>query len=389
MTLSAIAFTDLKDSRQAGWQLGADIAAALPGVPPDALIVFASSQHDYPELLKAIQEKARPKLLIGCSSAGEFTSRRRGEGAACALALCSDTIRFTASVGRALSRDYRRAAEDLVSRFGGVNSEEYPWRTALVFIDPLAGHGEHLVQYLTLLTGGRYQFVGGGAGDDAKFQKTHVFYGNEAIVDAVVALEILSKKPVAIGAAHGWKPATPPMRVTASEGSRLISLDAIPAAEIYEEYAENMGERFDRAGPLPFFLHNILGIDRGDGKHRLRVPLLAHSDGAVTCAAEVPCRTTASIMKATSTSAAEAARRATVDALQKLEGATPKVALFFDCVATRLRMGKDFGVELTSLQDALRDTKYVGFNTYGQIVRTDGQFNGFHNCTAVVCVLSD
>jgi len=30
---------------------------------------------------------------------------------------------------------------------------------------------------------------------------------------------------------------------------------------------------------------------------------------------------------------------------------------------------------------------FVGCNTYGQIARAEGQFGGFHNCTAVVCVL--
>ena len=27
--------------------------------------------------------------------------------------------------------------------------------------------------------------------------------------------------------------------------------------------------------------------------------------------------------------------------------------------------------------------------SYGQIARADGQFSGFHNCTAVVCVLPE
>ncbi len=56
---------------------------------------------------------------------------------------------------------------------------------------------------LTRLTAGTYQFVGGGAGDDARFQQTHVFYGTEAYTDAAVALEILSHKPIGFGVGHG------------------------------------------------------------------------------------------------------------------------------------------------------------------------------------------
>jgi hypothetical protein len=32
---------------------------------------------------------------------------------------------------------------------------------------------------------------------------------------------------------------------------------------------------------------------------------------------------------------------------------------------------------------------FVGCNTCAQIARADGQFGGFHNCTAVVCVMPD
>ena len=50
-------------------------------------------------------------------------------------------------------------------------------------------------------------------------------------------------------------------------------------------------------------------------------------------------------------------------------------------------MGKDFGVELQSVQDVLKGATFAGCNTYGQVARAEGQFSGFHNCTAVVCAI--
>jgi hypothetical protein len=41
------------------------------------------------------------------------------------------------------------------------------------------------------------------------------------------------------------------------------------------------------------------------------------------------------------------------------------------------------------LSGAAPDALGAGFNSYGQIVRAEGQFSGFHNCTAVVCVFPD
>jgi hypothetical protein len=80
------------------------------------------------------------------------------------------------------------------------------------------------------------------------------------------------------------------------------------------------------------------------------------------------------------------ALEATRAALEQLQGAEPEAALFFDCVATRLRMGKDFGFELKNVKEVLGEACYAGCNTYGQIARAPGQFSGFHNCTAVVAV---
>ena len=85
------------------------------------------------------------------------------------------------------------------------------------------------------------------------------------------------------------------MRVTAADGKRLISLNAIPAAEVFEEYAENKGRQFDRTEPLPFFLHNILGIQT-DAGFKLRGPLSVDSDGAIWCAAEIPLGSSVCIM---------------------------------------------------------------------------------------------
>jgi hypothetical protein len=86
-------------------------------------------------------------------------------------------------------------------------------------------------------------------------------------------------------------------------------------------------------------------------------------------------------------SAGDAAATATRAAVARLNGHAPRVALFFDCVATRLRLGRDFGSELKAVERALGSAAFAGCNTYGQVARAEGQFGGFHNCTAVVCVL--
>jgi hypothetical protein len=384
---TAVVYTNAPQGEEAGRDLGSQIVHAMP-VAPQAVIVFASPRYDHAALLQALQAACRPRLLVGASSAGEFAKDARGDGMACALALGGAEMSFAAGIGRNLSRDPGVVARQIVSTFRGLSDRKHAYRSALVMTDALAGHADMLVDELTLATAGQYQFFGGGAGDDAQFRRTTVFFGTEVLSDAAVALEILSNKPVGIGVSHGWEPAGEGFRVTEADGKRLVSLNGLPAAEAFEQHAEATGQRFDKASPIPFFLHNILGIDVGAG-HRLRVPLAVNLDGSVLCASEIPVGSVVRIMRSSESSAVAAAQRATDAALAALNTHRPKAALFFDCVATRLRLGDNFGFEIAAVKDKLGGVDLAGCNTHGQIARADGQFGGFHNCTAVVCVLPE
>lgn len=382
---TAVVFTDVADSHAAGQSLGEQIATAFAGTPPDAVVVFASPRYEYADLLAALKAACRPSVLVGCSSAGEFTADVHGENGATALALSSPQMRFNGALATGVSTNPAGAAQDMAAAFQGLHDHEYRYRAALILTDALAGHTDAFLEHLALQTAGTYRFFGGGAGDNAQFRATPVLFDTRSVADAAVALEILSHRPIGIGVRHGWQPASAPMRVTESDGLRLVSLNAMPAVEAFEEHARATGQHFDLANPIPYFLHNVLGVATSAG-FKLRVPLVVNADGSVSCAADVPPGATVRIMRATVASAAEAAAEAAQDAIEQLEGGAPQVALFFDCVATRLRLGQDFGLELDALTRTLGGAQLAGCNTHGQVARAEGEFSGFHNCTAVVCV---
>lgn len=362
--------------------------AALGGDAPDAVVVFASAQHDYERLLEALSASSGCKLLVGSSSAGEFTDKESGTGWASVLALSSKSMVFSLGIGTDIGADPIGAARAVAQSFTGLTSRPLPYRSALVMTDALAGHADQLVEELTMATGGNYTFFGGGAGDDGHFGKTHIFAGTRALTNALVALEIQSLKPVGIGVAHGWEPASAPLRVTEADGATIVSLNGAPALHAFEEHAEAFGLTLDAKDPLPFMLHNVLGIE-DNGRYRLRVPLAIQENGSVLCAAPVPKGSIVRIMRTTAQSAVAAAEEAARAALAALRGGKPGAALVFDCVATRLRLGTAFNDELNACASVLEPATFAGCNTYGQIARAEGQFGGFHNCTAVVCVFPE
>ncbi len=386
-TRAAVVHSEESGSAAAGRALGLAILEKL-GEAPDAVVLFASPRHDFEPLLAGLSDSCSPVVLVGTSSAGEFTGAVNGEGLACAIGLRAPEMRFKASVGRNLSTDRDAAARALADGFESAHHPDYAHRAALVFADALAGHMEQFVEELVALTGGSHLLFGGGAGGDASFERRFVFHGREAIADGAVALEMLSHKPLGLGVRHGWTPAGEALRVTEADGGRLVSLNAVATADVFEEHAEKTQQTFDRQQPLPFFLHNILGVDTGNG-HKLRVPLSVGDDGAVACATEVPEGATVHVMSVSRDAAAAAAGQSTTDALRGIGPEKAAVAIFFDCVATRLRMGSDFGFELDAVKSALGGAAFAGCNSIGQIARAQGQFSGFHNCTAVVCVIPE
>lgn len=387
MTRIVDAFTFEEDSKTASAQLTAQLCQGSAGSTFDAVILFASPRYDYEVLLQAILDTCRPKTLIGCSSAGEFVQDKSCEGGASAIGISSDEMVFSSGFGSNINCDCREAAQQVARTFIGREGSEFAHRSAIILADALSGRTEELIEELTAVTGGTYKFFGGGAGDDARFATTHVFNGNKATTNAVVALEILSKKPIGVGVAHGWLPGSTALRVTESEGNRLIGINAIPAVDIFEEHAAATSQTFDRTNPVPFFLHNVIGI-HSHGGFKLRVPLAIAPDGSVICASDVPQGSTIHIMKSGNKSAEQAAADAVATAQEQIHPVKPAGAIFFDCVATRLRLGSSFKDELNSVKHMLGDdVPYVGCNTYGQIARAENQFSGFHNCTAVVCLI--
>jgi len=127
MTKTFTALSREADSAQAGMELGLAMRKAFGGAAPDAIVLFASSQHDYPALLAALAEESGTDVIVGSSSAGEFMNASRGEGLVSALAIRSDEMKFRVGVGRGLSSDPGAAAHAVASTFAGVGQPPLPY----------------------------------------------------------------------------------------------------------------------------------------------------------------------------------------------------------------------------------------------------------------------
>src|SRR5687767_4656591 len=131
MTQTTTALSNEPDSARAGEMLGAHIRNAFDGQSPDAIILFASSQHDYDALLKSLARSSGTTTIVGSSSAGEFSHDSSGVGQVSVLAIRSPSIRFRVGLGREVGRDAAAAARQAASAFAGISSPSLPNRAAL------------------------------------------------------------------------------------------------------------------------------------------------------------------------------------------------------------------------------------------------------------------
>ena len=152
----AVSHTILSSPPEAGAFLAREVLEKLGAAVPDVLILFASPAFDYATLLTAVQAGCAPGILVGCSSAGEFSGCGDANASASVMAIRGDDMRFNAAVGRALRADPLHAIDQVMPVFTGASHTDFPFRCALVMTDALAGYTDDMIHELTVRTGGTY-----------------------------------------------------------------------------------------------------------------------------------------------------------------------------------------------------------------------------------------
>ena len=200
-------------------------------------------------------------------------------------------------VGRGVSEDPLSAARSAVVNFKGLRGRHCPIGRPG---DDRRARRPHrcVVEELTLATGGNYRFFGGGAGDDGRFQKTHVFAGTQALYTT------RSSRSRSCRAARGRRrlarlgAAGAGLRVTEAEGTRLIGLNGAPAIEAFEEHAEATGQTSTRRTRCRFSC-TTCSASRAAAATGCGCRWRIGDDGAVSCAAAIPHGAIVHIMKTT------------------------------------------------------------------------------------------
>lgn len=390
MNRTGSGFSKSTDAVVAGEEAAREASKGLGGETPRLWFVFAAPSYDYGQLIEGLRRVTGQTLLLGCSTAGEFTDRQNGHGSVAVMAVGGDGLRVATGVGRGLRKDQPGAVRSAMAHFNqayrAARAEGFTHATCFILTDGLAGNGEQLVELVHQESNSLAQVVGGAAADAAKFEKTQVIFDNHAEPDAVVTASIFTRTPIGLGVQHGLKAAIKPRVVTKAQGGVIYEIDGKPAFEAYREFAASKGITLNESNREAFMITNELGMVTPEG-HKIRAPLKANPDGSLLMATEVPAGMAVCIMEGNKDQLVDATRQAAQHAVEALKGGRPAGTLSFDCICRRIFLGDEYRRQVEVISSVTGGTPIAGWETYGEIALTQNQASGFHNSTSVVAVL--
>jgi hypothetical protein len=349
------------------------------------LILASPKMAKHPAVEEVL--KAFPKSVIsGCSSSGEiFSDRVYDESLSVSVCRFDKTNLKQASVDLANFKDSTSAGAAL-----GKELKAADLQAVFVLSDGLNVNGTELTRGMNqvLLDLPRPVTISGGlAGDGADFKNTFTIEGSGVHSKKILAIGFYGKDlVVGTGSVGGWDPFGPQRKVTKSEGNVLHHIDGKPALDLYKEY---LG---DQAKGLPgSALLYPLSITHNERKDIVRTVLAVdETTKTMTFAGDIPEGATIQLMKANFSRLVAGAESAGVFAKKNsLENHTT-LAVAVSCVGRRLVLGERIDDETEAVLKILpKDTKMVGFYSYGELSPAGKQGCELHNQTMTLTLLQE
>jgi len=345
----------------------ADIHAALGGADSSCIVFFCSADHDLPVVAEAMSQAFADALVVGCSTAGEITPHGYGRGGITAVALPRRHFAAAAAPIESLSSFDLLQGHPLVSAARARLERAAPFPLegnsfAFLLIDGLSRREEWVVSALSLALDDMPLF-GGSAGDQLRFNRTHVYFDGAFRTDAAVLLLVATRCPFSVFHIEHFVSTDRKMVVTGAEPTERIvtEINGEPAGR---EYARMVGLDVGRLTPMIFATYPV--VVRVGGVYYVRSIQKVNRDESLTFFCAIDEGIVLTVARG-------------MDIVDNLEAAMadirrhvgpPQIIIGCDCILRRLEVERKRLVGPVSA--LLAANNVVGFNTYGE------QHNAMH-----------
>ncbi|MGL1930850.1 MAG: SpoIIE family protein phosphatase [Desulfotalea sp.] len=337
-----------------------DCTRQLDGKNPSVAIVFAGPHLDH-ELMLTFINKSFPGIkLIGCSTAGNFSTFHGGGDDAITLTLLSSNqIHFAVGVGNALSQGGLKAIDQAIS----TATSSLPGKPKLCFTFP-DGYGtpiEPVLEYLNNDLGPNCPVFGGVAGTLLSDPNEVVqFYNQEVLKDSLPILLFSGPVEFRSSIANSWSPIGKRAVVNSSTNRRVYKIGGLSAVQYYRKY---LG--YHEEPPQEF---TLAVYENSIQNYYHRAPIIYHDDESITFTGNI---TEGSKVQLTDTTRGDIIQdtRQTNKALSEQESSwQPALAIVFSCAFRKNILGTAVDKELEALRESFPPAlPVIGFFSLGEI----------------------
>ena len=359
--------------------------AALDGVHPSVVLAFPTPG---PELAADL---AHAQTLTSAPVVGMTGNAVLGEdGAAekaCSVIALAPPLQAAVRVEPDASENPREAGRRAAQAALSAVDSQLGSRVLLLFVDTRSGDQAEAVAGAYEAAGPGVPLAGGAAGGADPFQIAE----GQLLTDSVVALALVSPRPIGVGIAHGCQPRSAPAIVTKADGRTVLQLDGRRAEDVYLEklgLADRVLQDFEFEAVS---VVHPLAQPELSGDVRLRHVLGRTPEGGLVCATHLPSNAAVEFTDEEPDGIVVSAWDAVVSALAGLDGAEARAAIVFDCAGRKRALavhGESLEREATALIKSLGETPppLAGLYTHGEIGRVRGAKGDRNHAVVVVAI---
>lgn len=271
----------------------------------------------------------------------------------------------------------------VASALSGVVPGSRPGHAVFVLSDAFACDGEALIKEVRQGIPSDWPVFGGFAGDSWRFVRTSVICRDDVFSDGAVIVYINDDHAPSVRARHGFMPAegSREMKVTSAEGNLVAELDGRPAAEAYREELVRLGLMNEGESFIHAAAKYSLGIRSLWGeKLKIRTPLSESSSGIVFAGAVMQ-GSGVRVVVSSPEMMIDAAGHMMTDVIGSL-GDDPSAVIVIDCAGRWNLLADRYAEQISAFVSGSR-APLIGFASYGEIAKSQGAMDGFHNTTSV------
>lgn len=342
--------------------LVAALRSGLAGDEAAVVIYFASATYDPTQIAGLLSAAFSEAVVLGCSTAGEFTDEISDVGGVSAIALPTGIVTRCASALIDLAGDPREAtlaaAEQIGTALGSkLRDLDTSTHLGFILIDGLHG-AEETVNGALGESAPLLNVVGGSAGDDLAFTDSWVTVGSADSHQGAVLLVCEMARPFSVLKSCSFTPTGHTLRVTRADVAQRVvyEFDGRPAVEAYAEAIGQKPEAVDSAAFMRFPVGLMI-----DEAAFIRSPQQVVDGGGIRFYCQILEGMEVDVMRSGDIVGETAAA---VKAAVEDVGGRAAGAVMFNCILRRLELDADG--QLDAFVRCFDGVPTAGFHTYGE-----------------------